>query len=76
MWSGARVVAAADDGTFSAVVDFQAFQFGPPKGKAEDFKSGKQRLTEMIKMSQVTMCGAIIPRSQFKQEWEIVPGNE
>lgn len=76
LWSGAPVVTAAKDGTLSEVVGFQAFQFGPPNGVAEDFRMDKQWLTSMIEKSQITMCGAIMPSKEFKSTWEIVPGNE
>jgi hypothetical protein len=76
IWSGAPVVTAAADGTFSEVVGFYAFQFGPPDGVAEDFKMGKQKLEKMVKESKLTMCGAIMPSNEFKRSWEIVPGNE
>jgi hypothetical protein len=76
IWSGAPVVTGAADGTFSEVVGFYAFQFGPPNGVAEDLKMGRRKLEKMIQESKLTMCGAVMPSNEFKMTWEIVPGNE
>jgi hypothetical protein len=76
IWSGTPVVTAAADQTFSEVVGFYAFQFGPPNGVAEDLRMSRGKLEKMVNESKLTMCGAVMPSNEFKKTWEIVPGNE
>ena len=70
---GAPVVVKGSNNEYSEVVGFQTFELKPAKAPVENLWDSTAQVMERLRADQpTTICGALLVRDEFKDEWKIV----